>query len=296
MGNLYRWIFFLLSAGGLACPVTWAGDLDDVKKAGILRHLGVPYANFVTGSGDGLDVELIQAFTRFIGVDYTYVPTTWLTAIGDLTGRDMNSGRKVDVKGDILANGVTILDWRKTVLAYSVPVFPSQVWLVARADDPMVPIVPGASLQHDISRVKGMIRGRTLTGMARSCLDPALYGLTRAGGVEVLYFTARLNDLAPAMINGEISLSLMDVPDALVALDKWPGQIKVIGPVSGHQKMGVAFFKTSSDLKEAFNRFFRLFWDRGDYQSLVEKYYPVLPQYYPDFFSRYPGDDSMEEE
>ena len=28
-------------------------DLSDIKKRGVLRHLGVFYANFVTGSGDG---------------------------------------------------------------------------------------------------------------------------------------------------------------------------------------------------------------------------------------------------
>lgn len=28
-----------------------AADLKDVKKKGVLRHLGIPYANFVTGAG-----------------------------------------------------------------------------------------------------------------------------------------------------------------------------------------------------------------------------------------------------
>ncbi len=37
-----------------------ARDLDEIKKSGVLRHLGVPYANFVTGSGDGMDVELVS--------------------------------------------------------------------------------------------------------------------------------------------------------------------------------------------------------------------------------------------
>ncbi|UCG13077.1 MAG: hypothetical protein JSU72_00855 [Deltaproteobacteria bacterium] len=30
-------------------------DLFQVKEKGVLRHLGVPYANFVTGTGTGLD-------------------------------------------------------------------------------------------------------------------------------------------------------------------------------------------------------------------------------------------------
>ena len=277
------------------CCTARAGDLEAVKAAGEIRHLGVPYANFVTGSGDGLDVELMQAFARSLEVDYVYVPTTWETAVGDLTGTDMISGKKVQVKGDLLANGITILNWRKALFSYSVPVFPSQVWLVARADHPMVPIIPGGSLDQDIAVVKEMIRGRTIAGMAHTCLDPELYGLT-GDDIKILYFKGRLNDLAPAVINNEIGLSLMDVPDALVALEKWPGQIKVIGPVSGHQLMGAAFPKTSVALREAFNRFFHEIWETGAYQAMVERYYPVFPLYYPEFFARNPGDVHREAE
>nr|MBP8266208.1 hypothetical protein [Zoogloea sp.] len=41
-----------------------ADDLQDIRARGVLRHLGIPYANFVTGSGDGLDVEIVQRFAR----------------------------------------------------------------------------------------------------------------------------------------------------------------------------------------------------------------------------------------
>ena len=42
-------------------------DLAEIKKRGVLRHLGVPYANFVTGSGDGLDVEMMKLFRAVFG-------------------------------------------------------------------------------------------------------------------------------------------------------------------------------------------------------------------------------------
>ena len=48
-------------------------DLREIRKKGVLRHLGVPYANFVTGSEDGLDVELLKLFARHLGVSYKYV-------------------------------------------------------------------------------------------------------------------------------------------------------------------------------------------------------------------------------
>ena len=111
-------------------------DLDDIKQSGVLRHLGVPYANFVTGSGDGMDVELIRLFAEHIGVRYEYVKTDWDDAIGDLTGnkvRPKNDGIEilatVPVKGDLIANGMTIIKWRQKVVDYSTPTFPTRYGL-----------------------------------------------------------------------------------------------------------------------------------------------------------------------
>ena len=50
-----------------------AQDLAEIRERGVLRHLGVPYARFITGNGDGLDVEIIQLFARHIGVRYEFV-------------------------------------------------------------------------------------------------------------------------------------------------------------------------------------------------------------------------------
>ena len=51
-----------------ASPAQSPRDLSQIKAAGVLRHLGVPYANFVTGSGDDLDVELMQLFAKRTGL------------------------------------------------------------------------------------------------------------------------------------------------------------------------------------------------------------------------------------
>ncbi len=61
-------------------------DLPEIKAAGQLRHLGIPYANFVTGAGDGLDVDLVKMFCRELGVEYVYVETDWGRTISDVTG------------------------------------------------------------------------------------------------------------------------------------------------------------------------------------------------------------------
>jgi ABC-type amino acid transport substrate-binding protein len=80
-------------------------------------------------------------------------------------------------------------------------------------------------------------------------------------------------------------MTLLDVPDALMALEKWPGDVKVIGPISDTQVMGVGFRKSSPELRQAFNAFLRRLQRDGTYAALVRKYYPSAFRYFPDFFA-----------
>lgn len=280
----------MFSAG--AC---WGGgDLQDVQAAGVLRHLGVPYANFVSGSGDGMDVELIRGFAAYLGVRYEFVETDWKHAFGDLTGRNARgAGRHAElleetpVRGDLLANGVTILDWRREVADFSAPTFPSGVWLIARADASLSPIRPTGDLTSDIGLVKAALGGRSVLALENTCLDPKLYAVAESGAqVRLLPHVRNLNEMAPAVLRGDADSSLLDVPDALVALEKWPGEIKVIGPVSEPQVMGVAFRKDSPQLREAFDHYLATIQSDGTYRRLVEKYYPAVPDYFPEFFAQ----------
>ena len=270
--------------------VTFAADLPDIKKRGVLRHLGVPYANFVTGSGDGMDVELAKLFAEFLGVKYEYVKTSWKEVIEDLTGKKVKRrGDMVEivgtvpVKGDMIANGFTILAWRQKVVNFATPTFPSQVWIVAHADSPIKPIKPSGDIDKDIAAVKARLKGYTVMGVANTCLAPSLYGI-KDSGAKVTLFTGNLNELAPAVINKDAEATLLDVPDALIALQKWPRKIKVIGPVSSMQKMGCAFAQTSPELRDAFNVFLEECKEDGTYLRLVKKYYSAVFNYYPEFF------------
>jgi ABC-type amino acid transport substrate-binding protein len=83
-------------------------DLEQIKASGVLRHLGVTYANFVTGAGDGFDVEIVKLFAASLGLNYEYVKTDWTTLVPDLTGEqikveDGNVKRigKAAIRGDI---------------------------------------------------------------------------------------------------------------------------------------------------------------------------------------------------
>lgn len=281
----------LCAAGVLALAgQAWCGDLAQVKKNGVLRHLGIPYANFVTGAGDGMDVELMRLFAKHLGVRYEYVRTDWGTVVQDLVGRKVQAkGDEVTlledapVKGDLIANGFTVLPWRQKVVLFSAPTFPSQIWLVARVDAKVKPIKPTGNIDRDIARCKALMKNRNVLALKKTCLDPALYNLQATGG-NVICYNGSLNELAPAVINGEAEMTILDVPDALVALEKWPGKIKILGPVSRRQEMAVAFPKSSPQLRDAFDSFLKQAQRDGSYAKIVKRYYPSAYAFFPDFF------------
>ncbi len=280
-------LIFLLSAFSTSA---FSADLPEIKEKGVLRHLGVPYANFVTGSGDGLDVEMIKLFAQHLGVKYEFVDTTWDNFVADLSGKKVKpTGDNVEilgpapVRGDIAANGITVIPWREKVIDFSVPTFPNQVWLVAAANSPLKPIEPSGDPGKDVAAVKAQIKDVSVMGVNDTCLDPRLYGLDKSGA-KCSDFEGSVNEIVPAIINGRADATLQDVADALMSVEKWPGKIKVIGPVSPMQDLAYAFSRSSPQLREAFNKFFEQCMKDGTYLRLVEKYYPAIPKYYPTFF------------
>lgn len=286
-GILVVWLLWIPAAGNL-----WAGDLEDVLKAGKLRHLGIVYANFVTKEKTGLDVELIRLFSAHLGVEYEFVETNWHNVLMDLTGK-MVEPRREDaveitgdgpVRGDVIATGFTVLPWRKKIVDFSETTFPSGVWLLTRSDSASQPITPTDDILKDIDAVKKRLSGISVLALKGSCLDPELYDLSSTGATVKLFPPDRnLEEMIPAVLARVADTTLMDVPVALVALEKWPGEIKVIGPISPPQEMACAFAKTAPELRRAFNEFLHQCKADGRYQKLMQKYYPSVFVYYPDF-------------
>ena len=287
--------FFLLWGIGPA-PVG-ADDLKEIKQRGVLRHLGVTYAHFVrdTPQGfDGLDVEVMRLFAKHLGVDYQLVNTTWENLFTDLTGRQwdpdkqvLKTGQTHVIKGDIIANGLTVLPWRQKIVTYSFPTFPTGVWLIAHATSSLKPISPSGNMTQDISAVKQLLKGHSVLTMEGTCLAGGLYDLDQTQAKIRLFTQSKLiNDIAPAMMNGMAEATLLDIPDAMVALQKYPGDIKIIGPVSENQLMAVAVLDSSTQTLNAFNGFFKTIWNNGKYHTLVEKYYPSVFLYFGDFFDK----------
>ena len=272
----------------------FAADLKEIQARGELRHIGIRYANFVTGDGDGFDVELVKGFAQHIGVKYKLVYSDFYSVMRDLLGQDVvRTGDQVSltgdfpVKGDMIATGFTMLPWREKVLLYSAPVFPSQVLLVARADSKLSPVKGSGSLSGDIVETKAMIGKLSLLGMERTCIDPANYGL-KGKGLDLRAYTksTNLNEIVPALLNHEAELTLLDVPDTILDLKKWAGKIKILGPISEEQKLAAAFPKSSPELRDAFDGYLRKIKADGTYDKLVDKYYPGIRQYFPEFFEK----------
>ncbi len=161
-----------------------AADLKEIKEKGVIRHLGVPYANFVTGDGDGLDTEIIQLYAKEIGVRYEYVKSSWATVISDVSGKKAHpKGDDADiiggseVRGDIIGNGLTFLAWRAKVIDYSLSYFPTAIWVVTRADSELKPISPSGDIKKDVTATKSLLIGKDVLGIRNTCVDPKLYNL-----------------------------------------------------------------------------------------------------------------------
>lgn len=287
-GSLSGAMVFLFATSG------WAADLAEIKQRGEIRHLGIRYANFVTGAGDGLEVELMQGFAKRIGVSYKLVYSDFYSVIRDLLGKDVvrKNGEVTlagdyPIKGDVISSGFTVLPWREAILLYSEPTLPSQVLLVAPAESDLQPIQDGADLAADIVNTRKAIGSKSVLVMERTCLDPSNYGLVNVGiDLKAYNKSANLNEMVPAMLNKEAELTLLDVPDAILDLRKWAGKIKILGPISEQQTLATAFPKDAPALRNEFNAYLSEIKASGFYDRLVDKYYPGIRRFFPEYFAK----------
>jgi len=60
----------------------------------------------------------------------------------------------------------------------------------------------------------------------------------------------------------------------------------VLGPISEHQELAAAFPKDAPQLRQAFDEYLVRIKSDGTYDKLVDKYYPGIRRYFPDFFAR----------
>ncbi len=119
-----------------------------------------------------------------------------------------------------------------------------------------------------------------MLGIPNTCLDPVLYNLE---GVEPVYKEGvSLNDVAPALIARESEVSILDVPDSLVALAKYPEKIKILGVITERQLMAFGISQNSPELLASFNAFLEKLRKSGRLKKLIFQYYPGIEYYFPE--------------
>ena len=203
-----------------------------------------------------------------------------------MTGGEAVLGASHPVGGDVWAGGVTVLPWREKVVAFSQATFPNQVWLVARSDVKVEPIKPSGDPQKDVKQVKARSKHLSVLCVPGTCLDGRQYKLDQAGA-NLMDYTGKVSDIVAVVVQGESQALLQDAPDAMVSLQKWPGQLKVIGPVSHGPADGRRLCAQSAPrLREEFNSFLTQLKRSGRYRKMAQKYYPAVVEYFPKFFAQ----------
>jgi len=82
-------------------------------------------------------------------------------------------GKALTVNGDVIAHAMTILPEREELVSFGAPAFASQIWLLARHDSSVNPIIPTDNVELDITDVGDCMQGMELLGIADTGLDPA---------------------------------------------------------------------------------------------------------------------------
>jgi len=275
-------------------------DLPEIKAANVLRHSGILYANFVTSSNGGFDVEIVQRFAKHLGVNYQFQKTEWTNFVEQLTGKryeyDTNDTPKqigeTAICADIAASGITILPKRQKVVAFSNRVFPTQVLLVTGMDS-LLEQPPLGSLEDRIARTRSLMSNQLVLCKKDTCLDPKGLRLKEAGAIYRC-FEGPLNALADAMLGhlpevGGANMTVLDVPDVMVSMNSLNGAIKIVGPVNDRQYMAAAFRPDCPKLREAYNEFLHHIQTNGEYEAILTKHYPGANTYFADFFKEPKG-------
>ncbi|KAF1076212.1 transporter substrate-binding domain-containing protein [Halodesulfovibrio sp. MK-HDV] len=265
-------------------------SLTEIRARGELHHLGVPYARFANNDAAGLDCSLVRRFAEYLGVRYKFIPTTWRNAIPDLIGmRPTPSGigqPVTTIRGDILANGLSMIPERTEYVLFSKPTFTAQVWLLAKPDAEIVPIQPTGTVEKDIEMTIEKTVGKTVFGIEDLCIDVKLFPKLLDTAHMAINVPLQTIPQPVSFLKSSYDIFLMESPSALMALGMWPYSFKIIGPVAKQKNMGVAFAPDSLELRDEFNRFFTALWKSGEYQKLVNSYYPNSFQYFKKFFTK----------
>ena len=160
----------------------------------------------------------MQLFAKELGVRYEYVQTNWNDVIGDLTGRKIRYKPSVQevgsrpIRGDVIANGMTIPAPAPEAARLLRPHLPSAVWLLARPTSRSRRSSPAAAGSRTSRPPRpGWRRHHLRDGQLLPRPDPLR---SRGKGLKLKRFTGstNINDVVPAMLKRESDMTSSTCP------------------------------------------------------------------------------------
>lgn len=133
--NKHRAVAKLVLALGIGLGMPWAqaGPVADrVKASAVVRvciwpaYFGITYREPASGRLSGLDIDLAQALAQDLGAQVQWVESSFVSLVDDL----------LDDRCDVAMFGVGMLPQRMARLAFTQPYMKSDMYGMARRDNP----------------------------------------------------------------------------------------------------------------------------------------------------------------
>lgn len=242
--------------------------LAKVKESGKITMLAVPHQEsvFVRTNLDmgpmqrvasaeyfqGIDVEIMAAFAKSLGVDLELRPAVDAAGVpgyGELIPALLRG------EGDIIASSFTINEDRKKRIDFSEPYFEVYPAVVTLADSPVT------SPEDLEGKSASVIRG---TSLERH--------LERAGfsGDQLVYVEFQFEGFA-SVIEGEADFTLQDSPTARRVVAQYP-ELKVACPFSEDRDFYGVGLPQGSDLRGPLNDFLESFRSSGELEAIIARW------------------------
>ena len=113
---------------------TYSSTLQHIQETKTLKvgttgdFMPFTYTRDTTDTYEGIDIEMAKDLAKFLGVNLTFVETSWPTLLSDLKSR----------KFDIGMSGITITKARQEQAFFSIPVYSSGKAAITRDEDAKV--------------------------------------------------------------------------------------------------------------------------------------------------------------
>lgn len=246
-----------LLLGGVLSPVVLnspaPGGFTAIEKRGVLRVLVArvaPPALFGTDAmHPGFDREILEGFAALwhLRIEQVLVDA-WKDLIPALQAG----------QGDVIAGGFSDTAQRRTLIAFTRPVFPTQVVVVNLAPQPVI--------------TEAQVLRKTMLAAAR---DSSQFELARASGVPV----SRIVDLAgnidmdlEALRAGRVAAVLADLPSALLAQQR-DANVQIGMPLGKPSSLAFGVRRDDVRLREELDRHIDNLRRSGAWSRLVVTYW-----------------------